>query len=72
MDGLARAGTKHQQHRARKSPGWDYFEHVAKMQQLVAVADGLKNARRHPGQRQVRWRTRSRFCTSASTPCAAS
>jgi hypothetical protein len=48
MDGLARAGTKHQQHRARKSPGWDYFEHVAKMQQLVAVADGLKKRARHP------------------------
>ena len=48
MDGLARAGTKHQQHRARKSPGWDYFEHVAKMQQLVAVADALKARARHP------------------------
>ena len=48
MDGLARAGTKHQQHRARKSPGWDYFEHVAKLQQLVAVADGLKTRARHP------------------------
>ena len=48
MDGLARAGTKHQQHRVRKSPIWDYFEHVAKMQQLVAVADGLRMRARHP------------------------
>jgi hypothetical protein len=43
MESLPRVGTKNVQHapRGRKSPVWEYFDSVGKMQQLVSVADGL-------------------------------
>ena len=48
LDGLAQCGEKHQQHRKRRSPGWDYFDRVAAVDRLRSCAARLAADARDP------------------------
>ena len=41
LEGLAQAGARHQQHRRRHSPGWEYFEHISATLSLRRVSAQL-------------------------------